>query len=128
MLDLIKKKTPKIYSFSRNLRNKFKSYKQELNLIDNLHAENKRNVNSIINEKYYDYKKKKFEIDKKKTREFAYVEINNSCNINCVMCDTKSSSRAKKLMGLELCEKSVKEMQDQGINSILLHNTKNIMK
>ena len=67
MLNLIKKKAPKIYSLSRNFRNRLKSYKNELNLIDNLHAENIRNVNSIINEKYYDLKKKNLKLIKKKT-------------------------------------------------------------
>lgn len=37
------------------------------------------------------------------------------------MCDTKSSSRQKKLMDLNLCEKSVREMKLEGINSVLLH-------
>ena len=121
MLNLIKKKAPKIYSLSRNFRNRLKSYKNELNLIDNLHAENIRNVNSIINEKYYDYKKKKFEVDKKKNREFAYVEINNSCNINCLMCDTKSSTRQKKIMDIETVESSIIQIKKMGINRVSLH-------
>jgi len=37
------------------------------------------------------------------------------------MCDTKSSTRQKKLMDFELAEKSIKEMKAVGINSILLH-------
>ena len=38
------------------------------------------------------------------------------------MCDTKSSTRQKKLMNIDLAEKSVKrEMRNDGINSVLLH-------
>ena len=51
----------------------------------------------------------------------AVIEINNSCNINCVMCDTKSSTRKKKLMSLDLVEKSVLEIKKKNINNVLLH-------
>ena len=37
------------------------------------------------------------------------------------MCDTKSSSRQKKLMDLDICEKSVKQMKESGVTSVLLH-------
>lgn len=104
MLNLIKRKIPKFYSLGRNFKDQFISKKKELNLMRDLTHQNVNNFKSVKNIDYYEYKKKIFEEDKNKKRLFAYLEINNSCNINCVMCDTKSSTRQKKLMDLDTVE------------------------
>ena len=75
-------------------------------------------VESFKNENYFEYQKKIFHKIKDKKTKVGILEINNSCNINCVMCDTKSSTRQKKLMNIDLAEKSVKEMRNDGINSV----------
>ena len=87
----------------------------------NLSHQNQINFDSIKHVSYYDYKKKNFEIDKSKKRSFAYLEINNSCNINCVMCDTKSSTRQKKLMDIDTVEKSIISIKKLGIDRVSLH-------
>lgn len=118
LLSILKKRAPGLYKILKKLKNKLFFDKK---FIQKLNQENEILIKSIEKESFYDFKKKEFFENKDKKSKVGILEINNSCNINCVMCDTKSSSRAKKLMDLELCEKSVKEMQDQGINSILLH-------
>ena len=95
----LKTKTPKIYSVIRNLISDYNNL-HNLDLIHSLQNENKKNFDSIISVPFFDYRKKIYEEDLKKSKNsFAYLEINNSCNINCVMCDTKSSTRKKKNNG-----------------------------
>ena len=121
MLNLIKRKIPKFYSLGRNFKDQFISKKKELNLMRDLTHQNVNNFKSVKNIDYYEYKKKIFEEDKNKKRLFAYLEINNSCNINCVMCDTKSSTRQKKLMDLDTVEESIISIKKLGINTVSLH-------
>ena len=121
MLDLIKRKLPKFYSLSRNFKDQIISKKKELNLMRNLTHHNENNIKSIKDIPYYDHKKTIFEEDKNKKRSFAYLEINNSCNINCLMCDTKSSTRQKKLMDLDTVEESIISIKKLGINRVSLH-------
>tara|TARA_B100001248_G_scaffold44647_1_gene28465 strand:- start:7031 stop:8251 length:1221 start_codon:yes stop_codon:yes gene_type:complete len=118
LLSILKKRAPLLYQFLKKLKNKLFFNKK---FINKLNKETSNLLNSIKNESYYEFQKKEFFKTKDKKSKVGILEINNSCNINCVMCDTKSSSRKKKLMSLDLCEKSVKEMHDQGIRSILLH-------
>ena len=77
-------------------------------------------INNILNKNHYSYSKDTFE-DIKEIGESASIEINNSCNINCVMCDTKSSTRQKQLMNLGIFEDSVIKLKKQNIKSITLH-------
>ena len=118
LLSILKKRAPLLYQFLKKLKSKLFFNKK---FINKLNKETSNLLNSIKNESYYEFQKKEFFKTKDKKSKVGILEINNSCNINCVMCDTKSSSRKKKLMSLDLCEKSVKEMHDQGIRSILLH-------
>lgn len=75
----------------------------------------------LLSRPYFDYAKEKYRHDLGSKPTSAGVEINNSCNINCLMCDTKSSSRKKQLMGLETVERTVGELKKNGINSVVLH-------
>lgn len=68
-----------------------------------------------------DWKKNQYYKLKGTASNFAFIEINNSCNINCVMCDTKKSTRTKKLMKLDLFEQSVKKLKNNNIDTIGLH-------
>ena len=118
LLSILKKRLPSLYKFLKKIKNKLLFNKK---FIKNLNHETNFLIKSLKNESYIEFKKKEFfkTIDKKS--EVGILEINNSCNINCVMCDTKSSTRQKRLMNLDLCDKSVKQMKEQGIRSILLH-------
>lgn len=49
------------------------------------------------------------------------IEINDSCNINCVMCDTKSATRKKGVMKLELFEQIIRRMASYGYTGVDLH-------
>ena len=117
-LSFLKKKAPGTYKLLKKAKNKLLFSDR---YIGSLNLENLNLINNLDNESYYDYKKKIFIEDKDKKSKTGILEINNSCNINCVMCDTKSSTRKKKLMDLDLCDKSVKQMKEQGITNILLH-------
>ena len=118
LLSELKKKTPGFYKFLKKTKNKI-FYNE--NFIKKLNNETNILIKSIKTENFYTFQKKEFLKNKDKKSSVGILEINNSCNINCVMCDTKSSSRQKKLMNLDLCEKTVKEMHEQGIKNILLH-------
>ncbi len=117
-LIFLKTKTPDFYKTLKKIKNRLFFNKQ---YIKNINLETINLINSYKNESYYEFKKKEFFETKDKKTESGIIEINNSCNINCVMCDTKSSTRQKKLMNLELFEKSTSEMKRQGIKTVLLH-------
>ena len=114
----ILKKSPLIYKTLKKIKNEVLFKDQFINKLKN-NTDNL--VESFKNENYFEYQKKIFHKIKDKKTKVGILEINNSCNINCVMCDTKSSTRQKKLMNIDLAEKSVKEMRNDGINSVLLH-------
>ena len=74
-----------------------------------------------MNKNHYSYSKDTFE-DIKEIGESASIEINNSCNINCVMCDTKVQ-QAKTINEFRYSEDSVIKLKKQNIrasHSILL--------
>ena len=122
ILDKLKKHSPKTYCALRSVRDNVNFFFKKRSLIKNLNNSSINIINSLENVKYFEYKKKVFEFDKsKRKRDFAYIEINNSCNINCTMCDTKSSTRQKKLMKLDLIEKSINQLKILGINKVSLH-------
>ncbi len=112
------KKIPILYKTLKKIKNEV-FYKDQY--IKNLKKNTDILVKDFKNESYFEYQKKNFYKKKDKKNTVGILEINNSCNINCVMCDTKSSSRKKKLMNVELAEKYVKEMRENGIKSVLLH-------
>lgn len=49
------------------------------------------------------------------------LEINDSCNIDCVMCKTSLSTRKKGLMELGLFERTVEKLAARGMRSTVLH-------
>ena len=77
-------------------------------------------IDSILNTGYYEYSKISFK-NYSKTSKNASIEINNSCNINCVMCDTNSSTRKKELMNVNLFEDSIIKLKKFGTSSVTLH-------
>tara|TARA_B100000965_G_C19580792_1_gene753418 strand:- start:1093 stop:2340 length:1248 start_codon:yes stop_codon:yes gene_type:complete len=114
---------PKIFNFfkktigKKKLNQKYynKILDESYNLIENINQETffkyaKKNFDNIINDD-----------TKKNLSHTSYVEINNSCNINCVMCDTKSSTRKKGLMKLDLVKKSVEQLKKRGVTNVGLH-------
>ena len=112
------KKSPFVYKTLKKVKNRIffqDSYSKKLTIrtIDL--------VKSFNNESFFDFQKRNFFKKKDTDSNVGILEINNSCNINCVMCDTKSSSRKKKLMNVDMADKYVAEMQKKGITSVLLH-------
>jgi MoaA/NifB/PqqE/SkfB family radical SAM enzyme len=116
--DFFRKYSPKIYRNIRILNVNFKFskkyFKKIIFTLDELSL-------SVKNKKYLDWKKEQYYKLKGNKPDFAFIEINNSCNINCIMCDTKSSTRPKKLMKLDLFEQSVKKLKKDNINIVGLH-------
>ena len=88
----LKKKFPKLYNFAKQAKRKLYFDK---NFVENLKVERLDLIKSIKTESYIDYKKKQYDKTKGTISKVGILEINNSCNINCVMCDTKSSTRQK---------------------------------
>ncbi len=83
--------------------------------------DNKKLVSSLETESYDSYAKKRFIKHGLNFSKSAAIEINNSCNINCAMCDTKSSPRQKQLMDLDLFENTVIALKGRGVDSVTLH-------
>ena len=112
------KKSPLIYKSLKKVKNKilFKD-----NYSKKLYLKTNDLMKSFENETFFEFQKKNFFKDKDSDSKVGILEINNSCNINCVMCDTKSSSRKKKLMNVDMADKYVNEMKKKGITSVLLH-------
>lgn len=52
---------------------------------------------------------------------FAEIEINDSCNLNCAMCQTSLSKRKKGLMDLGLFEETIAKMATLGAKTTSLH-------
>ena len=51
----------------------------------------------------------------------AILEINNSCNINCLMCNTRLATRKISLMSDEMLEDAVVKLKSLGCSSYSLH-------
>ncbi len=51
----------------------------------------------------------------------AFIEITNQCNLNCMMCNTQMSKRARGFMSPEVFEYVVVCLQQLGINRAALH-------
>lgn len=117
-LSILKKYFSYLYKFLKIIKNRY-YYNHKFKKTKKIEIQEL--IISLKNESFLDFQKKNFFNNKDKKSDFGVLEINNSCNINCVMCDTKSSSRKKKLMDLELCEKSIIEMKSTGIKSVILH-------
>ena len=49
------------------------------------------------------------------------IEITNSCNLNCTMCNTKPSTRPAGLMEPEVFERIIKQLKSAGVSSAGLH-------
>lgn len=78
-------------------------------------------VHSLRNQNYFSYAKERYSQKSGALGKSAAIEINNSCNINCVMCDTKSSTRPKRLMDLSLFNDTVVQLKQAGIETVTLH-------
>jgi MoaA/NifB/PqqE/SkfB family radical SAM enzyme len=116
--DLLRKNSPNTYKKFRKFKIKT-TYSHSY--FKNLHQNNINLIHNIKKVSYYDWKKQKFLLNKNTISNYAFIEINNSCNINCVMCDTKSSTRQKSIMKVELFEEIIKELKNQKISTIGLH-------
>lgn len=49
------------------------------------------------------------------------IEINDSCNIDCLMCSTSLATRPKGLMKMEKFERIVAELAGMGVKAVSLH-------
>lgn len=116
--DFIRKKAPKIYKELRKLKI---TTTYNSSYFKKLHQKNVDLIYNMEKISYYEWKKNKFMNNKNTISDYAFIEINNSCNINCIMCDTNSSTRQKAVMKIELFEQIIKELKNQGISVIGLH-------
>ena len=83
--------------------------------------DNKKLASSLQNKSYDSHAKKRFIKHGLNFSKSAAVEINKSCNINCAMCDAKSSPRQKQLMDSDLFENTVVTLKRRGVDSVTLH-------
>ena len=58
---------------------------------------------------------------KLKRPQGSLIEITNACNLNCLMCNTKLSTRPASLMLPEVFERIIKQLKVSGINTAGLH-------
>ncbi len=118
IIPTVKKNTPKFYTLLKSIKHRYIYNQRHFN---QLISKNLDLIDNILEKKYEDWAKDIYFKKKNSIADVGVIEINNSCNINCVMCDTKSSTRQKKLMSLDLVEKSVLELKKKNISSVLLH-------
>ena len=118
IIPAVKKNAPKFYTLLKNIKHRY-VYNQRY--FNQLISKNLYLIDHILEKKHEDWAKDVYFQKKNSVNDVGVIEINNSCNINCVMCDTRSSVRQKKLMSLDLVEKSVLEFKKKKINSVLLH-------
>jgi len=57
----------------------------------------------------------------KKQSRHAIVEINNTCNLNCAMCQTLSATRKRGRMEIELLRETLETLVADGITNVALH-------
>ena len=60
-------------------------------------------------------------LQKKNRPQGSLIEITNACNLNCLMCNTKLSTRPAGLMEPAVFERIIKELKTTGIRSAGLH-------
>jgi radical SAM protein with 4Fe4S-binding SPASM domain len=58
---------------------------------------------------------------KQKRPQGSLIEITNACNLNCLMCSTKLSTRPPSLMSPEVFERIIKQLKVTGISNAGLH-------
>ncbi|MEA2064226.1 MAG: radical SAM protein [Gemmatimonadota bacterium] len=49
------------------------------------------------------------------------IEINNSCNLNCIMCETQNSTRPRKIMNPTLFDRIARQLKRSGQNYINMY-------
>lgn len=73
-------------------------------------------ISSEINNITFSYNHQKLRLPSR-----AAIEINNTCNLNCIMCNTKLSTRTPGNMNPKIFELILKELSKIGINKVALH-------
>lgn len=56
-----------------------------------------------------------------KQSKHAIIEINNTCNLNCAMCQTMSATRKRGRMEIDLFKDTLEKLVADGINNVALH-------
>ncbi len=57
----------------------------------------------------------------KKQSRHAIVEINNTCNLNCAMCQTMSATRKRGRMEIDFLRETLEKLATDGITNVALH-------
>ena len=97
-------------------------------------------VTRFYNSRYWSKKKKKFlkiindinekSFDEKLPKNFddfaikedrATLEINNTCNLDCIMCKTSLATRKKGKIDSETLEIALQRLKEAGVNHVTLH-------
>jgi len=115
MLKNIKNKTRRILKKYPALRHRVKIVQRTLSRIESgkTYYENTlsilKNINLSNPPKKYD------------RPQGSLIEITNSCNLNCMMCNTKLSTRPAGLMEPDVFERIIKQLKSTGVHSAGLH-------
>jgi radical SAM protein with 4Fe4S-binding SPASM domain len=113
--DSIKKYIPKEYYYNYYILKRY--YQDRLNLDNNANINNIRRyirhkLNNIVLEPSY---------QKQASPKGALIEINNTCNLNCAMCNTQLAKRKRGLMAPEVFALALEQLSSVGIKSVGLH-------
>src|SRR5436190_1554320 len=78
-------------------------------------------VEGMTKTPFADYQTASFRAQQGIGLENSVIEINNTCNIDCLMCKTSLSTRPKGMMSEEMLELSVRRTKELGIGTVDLH-------
>jgi len=120
-IDKIKLQIKKKYPF---VVKKYRDLKVSRSFGDNYWNNRKNYLLKIIN----DFNNKSFQsllprsyADIKKKEHHAILEINNTCNIDCLMCKTSLATRKKGKISSETLQVALKRLKEDGITNVSLH-------
>ncbi|WP_300302002.1 radical SAM/SPASM domain-containing protein [Ferrovibrio sp.] len=79
-----------------------------------------RLVDDLENNPYDKIRPRDYNAYPKQSRH-AIIEINNTCNLNCAMCQTMSATRKRGRMEIDLFKETLEKLVSDGINNVALH-------
>lgn len=106
----IAKKSPALYNFLRYEKQKA----EHVRLVRETNYSGE--IGSILNNLNF-----KPSFTKEKHPIGSLIEITNTCNLNCIMCNTNNSKRPAGFMTPEVFERILKELNTVGVNLVGLH-------
>ena len=120
-IDSIKLRIKQKYPF---LIKKYRDIKVSKNFNENYWNKKKIFLLKIVNDfntRSFDSKLPKKFSDISKKEDHAILEINNTCNIDCLMCRTSLATRKKGKISDETLQIALKRLKEDGIKNVSLH-------